>query len=373
MNLGRQIYSLLKRHAMVFVKGLGTFKRIRTSASFDAKRKVVLPPLSYIEFEHEVQEGYDFALYIQQSQHLEKSEAETLIQREIEILIDSINTDGQATLEELGQLVSYGHSYIFKPFDLSGFQFLPIEDPYVKDVDELDNLAVNNEIDNTSVESFPEEISPISEKDKKILQEVHQIDNSSSVKAPAYTTNTPYAEHNNYFEDEKPRRNNTLVYVLIAALALITLGGIYYYSIITKKLDNVDQYLTEFGIDTIDQDGDTLSTVIDTNSITPIDSTTLLANDSLVTQLEEPAPKVVEPINHKFAIVVGTHPKFAQAEAEAAEYHKKGFKHVRALPSNLEKNRKKVIWDTYPTKELRDSALRYVQKNVKSDAWPTVL
>jgi hypothetical protein len=373
MNLGRQIYSLLKRHAMVFVKGLGTFKRIRTSASFDAQRKVVLPPLGYIEFEYEVQEGYDFALYIQQSEHVDKSEAEILVQKEIEILIDSINTDGQATLEELGQLVSYGHSYIFKPFDLSGFQFLPIEDPYVKQVDELDNLADDTEINNSSVELVPEEITQISEREKGILEEVNQIDNSSQVKTPPYATNVLNTEQlYNDVEEETPKRKNTLAYVMIAALALITLGGIYYYSILAKKLDNVDQFLGE--IESTDNESDPFYTEIDSSTLAPIDSTALLANDSLVNPPQEETPPIVEePKNYKFTIVVGTHPKFEQAEAEAAEYQQKGFKHVRAVPSNLAKNRKRVIWDTYPTKELRDSALRYVQKNVKSDAWPALL
>jgi hypothetical protein len=375
MNLGRQVYSLLKRHSTVFVKGLGTFRRIRTSAAFDAKRKVVLPPLSYIEFEHDVQDGYDFTLYVQQSQQIEKSVADSIVQRQVEYLIDSIHTDGQATLEELGQLVSYGHSYIFKPFDLSGFQFLAIEDPYLKEENDSDDSSETAEesipptvLDESTIQSEQQEVV----EEKTVLKDVLQIDNSPKESASVTSTNMHDAEPQHYFEEERPKRNNTLMYVLIAAVAVITLAGIYYYSIITKKLDNVDQFIS--GIDTLDQENDSLFAEIDTNALAVADSTALLANDSLATLPQDiPTPAIEEPKNHKFTIVIGTHPKFEQAEAEAAEYQQKGFKHVRAVPSNLAKNRKRVIWDTYPTKELRDSALRYVQKNVKSDAWPAVL
>ncbi|WP_159637662.1 hypothetical protein [Sphingobacterium composti Ten et al. 2007 non Yoo et al. 2007] len=360
MILGRQVNSLLQRHSAVFVIGLGTFRRIRTSASYDAKRNVVLPPLSYIEFEHDASDGYDFSLYVQQSNQIEKSEAELLLQKEVDKLIDIIHTDGQATIDELGYLVAYGNSFIFKPLDLSGFQFVPIEDPYQNPVGD------DNEASAISDESSP--IAAVTGIANAVEQESAQ---STTVEEPVYSF--PHAgQPHDLFEEESPKRNNAIVYVLLAVVALVALGGIYYYSIISKKLDNVDQYLNS--IDSVDIEADTLTNLVDSNALLPLDS--LVSNEAdslLLVEQKVEKPIVEEPVLHKYTIVIGTHPKLEQAQQEAADYNKKGFKHVRALPSNLEKNRKKVIWDTYPTKELRDSALRYVQKNVKSDAWPTVL
>ena len=382
MILGRQIYSLLKRHTAVFVKGLGAFKRVRTSASFDAKRNVVLPPLSYIEFEHDVQEGYDFTLYVQQSNQLERVEAEKIIQKEVENLLDIINRDGQVTLDELGQLVSYGHSFIFKPFDLSGFQFVAVEDPYTKpnQLSEEEN-TIEDEI-----------ISPDLEVGKEIntqeyiptAKEPPHVDNSGSLEeVESSAANTQYlAEETNFqhqedYEENVPKRSNGIVYALIAVVALLAVGGIYYYSIISKKLDNVDQFLNTF--DNTENETDSLgniteSTLLDSASLALIDSAELATNDSLSTLHDIVKEQNKEEIiHHKYTIVIGTHKTFDQAKAEEAEFHRKGFKHVRALPSNLEKNRKKVIWDTYATKEQRDSALHYVQKNVNAEAWPTTV
>ncbi|MCA5004410.1 HU domain-containing protein [Sphingobacterium bovistauri] len=364
MILGRHIYSLLKRHSAVFVTGLGTFRRIRTSASFDAKRNVVLPPLSYIEFEYEVKDGYDFTLYVQQSQQLDKPDADRYVQYEIEKLVNTVNKDGQATLDELGQLVSYGNSYIFKPFDLSGFQFLPIEDPYVSG-DYVDPTAEStiaepsSEVGNDIVENGSSERNISTPQDEK---------SSLTNKVEPQQEHVPQGQV--YFEDE-PKRGNGMIYAIVAVLALIILGGIYYYSILSKKLDNVDRFIAD--IDSSENEVDTLLNAADTNLISFSETGEMMVDsiakkDTIVTP-----PVVEEKVPHKYTIVIGTHPKLEQAEAEATEYQQKGFKHVRALPSNLAKNRKRVIWDTYPTKELRDSALRYVQKNVKSDAWPTVL
>jgi hypothetical protein len=373
MILGRQVHSLLKRHSSVFVLGLGTFRRIRTAASYDAKRNVVLPPLSYIEFEHDSQEGYDFALYVQQINQVEKLEAERIVQQEVDKLIDAIHTDGQATLDELGSLVSYGHSFIFKPLDLSGFQFVPIEDPYQKVMESIQE-EVHEEIPNIAP-SVPV-TEPSSHVEETVVSELIDAQTAIEEQTPIENASVnSFQQHREepleYFE-ETQKRSNAVVYALIAIVALIAMGGIYYYSILSKKLDNVDQFLS--AMDSTDFVEDTTSYNVDSNAIATVDSSALVPSDSLASTVQQvPTATVEEPVLHKYTIVVGTHPKYEQAEAEAAEYQKKGFKHVRALPSNLEKNRKKVIWDTYPTKEMRDSALRYVQKNVKADAWPAVL
>ena len=364
MNLGRQIHSLLKRHSAVFVKGLGTFKRIRTSASFDAKRNVVLPPLSYIEFEHEVDNGYDFTLYVQQSNQFDKSQAEAYLKQEVDRLIDLVHQDGQATLEELGQLVAYGHNFIFKPLDLSGFQFVPLNDPYFKG--EGENVELPFAIDNLAAVG---DNSPVHTSISPPIVNSNVASEASSTAAefenrPVHTTASEYAA------PSEPKRNNGLIYGIIAVLAIIILGGIYYYSILHRNLPNFAQLNA---IDSLEHEEDSVIRAVDTAIIGALDTTQIAADDSLA-NLQEGVTTRVDPIvDHKYAIVIGTHPKFAQAEAEAAEYQRKGYKHVRALPSNLEKNLKKVIWDAYPTKELRDSALQYVQKNIIKGAWPTTL
>ena len=364
MTLGRPIYSLLKRHSNVFVKGLGTFRRIRTAASFDSKRNVVLPPLTYIEFEHGIEEGFDFILYIQQSHQLDRAAAEKFLQNQVDQLVEIVQRDGHAEIEELGQLVEYGHSFVFKPFDLSGFQFDPVSDPYVVPM-------VEEVIEDSKVYPQAETVEPelIELKAKEILapekpvETLHKTSNRVNVVNPDPTP-TPY------YEEERPRRNNAMVYALIAVLALITLGGIYYYSVISKKLDDrVDKYIS--ALDSTENEDALIDTIADNNAMLLADTSTLVVQDTLPQPKNE--EKTAEKAGYKYTIVIGTHPKFEQAEAEAAEYHKKGFEHVRALPSNLSKNRKKVIWDTYATKELRDSALRYVQKNINPEAWPTTL
>ena len=363
MILGRQINSLLKRHEAVFVKGLGTFKRIHTSASFDTKRNVVLPPLNYVEFEHESSEGYDFTLYVQQSNQLSRTEAEALVQQEVEKLIDTINQDGQVTLTELGQLVSYGYTYIFKPLDLSGFQFVPLQDPYFQSTTEVKEENEVEEVEN-EVKEVKQEIqeAPITVVQPPVKEEVLPFEASTP------PVNETLKEETLVAQEFAPKRNNGLIYGIIAALAIIILGGIYYYSIVNKNSPQVENINV---LETNEAEDDSLLSVVDTSA--RIDSTQLALNDSTqvnqTTQTVEQDPK----LDYKFTIVIGTHSKMEQADAEVAEYHKKGHTHVRVLSSNLAKNSKKVIWDAYPTKEQRDSALNFVQKNIKKDAWPFVI
>lgn len=388
MNLGRQIFTLLKRHTAVFVKGLGTFKRIRTSASYDDKRKVVLPPLSYIEFEYGVEDGYDFTLYIQQSKQIEKSLAEQLLNIEVDKIIDQIHTHGQFTLEELGLLIAYGHAFIFKPLDLSGCQFVPLQDAY-RDSN-IQEVAVNDQ-DVESIEQ--QENRQQVEIEEGILHNTGIINSSEEpaisgseekvdgiVENP--TENKPYwGGHKADIlesESEPSRKNNALIYALIAVLALVALGGIYYYSIITKKLDNVDNYLAvSDSLENVvkgseSENLDTLFSSVDSihnDSLQTVSINDTVNNETPITE-QELQPKSQE---EKYAIVIGTHKTVELAKTDVENYHRRGYKNVRALAPNLDKNLKRVIWDSYPTKELRDSALRYVKKEIKSDAWPTVL
>lgn len=44
MNLGKNINSLLKRYAEVYVPGIGVFKRIHSPAQFDKQNNVFFAP-----------------------------------------------------------------------------------------------------------------------------------------------------------------------------------------------------------------------------------------------------------------------------------------------------------------------------------------
>lgn len=381
MSLGRQIHALLKRHSAVFVKGLGTFRRVRTSASFDAKRKVVLPPISYVEFEHNTEEGYDYTLYVQQSQQLDRSAAENVVKQETEKLAENIHREGQTNLEELGQLVAYGYSFIFKPIDLSGFQFMPLEDPFRQEESTESSEAIEDEVapivadepveeevivDASQAEEIIVEDSPVESPSKPVAEEIiAPIAAEPVINDPVAPAQTALQEEQ---EEISPKKSNSRAYAVIGVIALLLLGGLYYFDVFKTNTSN---NAAVANADTLAQDtraqelDSALTAINDTlNTTAPADS---IAPSSTVVEVMEENP------NHKFAIVIGTHAKLVLAQEEAEEFNKKGHTHVRVLSPNLDKNLKKVIWDTYATKEQRDSALRYVQKNIKADAWPTVV
>lgn len=370
MSLGRQVHSLLKRHSTVFVKGLGTFRRIRTSASFDAKRKVVLPPISYIEFEHNTEEGFDYTLYIQQSQQLERDAAEAYVKQETDKLAEAIHRDGQVNLEELGQLVSYGYSYIFKPLDLSGFQFMPLEDIFIKEE------STEAEVDSPQEEDTKGEAQEVEEAEQAVEEQPNVIVNSSeedTLSAPVTETLSPRQEQpeanpidadTSVYEEVESRRSNGKTYAAIGVFALLLMAALFYFNVFQSGAKS------NLSVTTVDTSADELRS-------RELDSALLALNDTLETSTDSvvtaPTQAPAEPVNHKFTIVIGTHPRLELANAEAEEFNKKGHTHVRVLSPNMDKNLKKVIWDTYATKEERDSALRYVKKNIKADAWPTVI
>lgn len=126
MNLGKNINSLLRRYAEVYVPGIGVFKRIHSPAQFDKQNNVFLPPISYVELDYSAEQGFNMVHYIQQQENLSLGQAQQILDDTVEVLRNDLGQFGQVKLDDLGLLISYGSSLVFKPLDLSGFNFQPV-------------------------------------------------------------------------------------------------------------------------------------------------------------------------------------------------------------------------------------------------------
>jgi hypothetical protein len=364
MNLGKHIHTLLKRQTEVYVAGLGVFKRVYNPATFDAQKNVFMPPISYIEFDSTATAGYDFVSYLQQLEQIDRRDAENIVAQHVSELQAELHASGEVSLDGLGQLVSYGNTAIFKPFDLSGFNFEPIETSIPHE-----NTAVDEELpiteDHSAVtaeESIAE--APISDETPSEIIEATPI--AESVPSEDFEPVVPS-------EEEQPSSNRTSLYALVAVLAVAILGGLYYY---TQHYQTAPTAATEPLQDTTTQELATPIITSNTDSLATQD-TALAVIDTLETATDEIPKATVEEMpvteNKKFTIVIGTHRNLAQAYEEAEAFHKDGHASVRVITPNLAKNLKRVIWDTYATKAERDSALRYVRKHIKAESWGDML
>lgn len=366
MNLGKQIDSLLRKDTSVYVKGLGVFRRIRTAATFDSSRNTYLPPISYIEFDSESTEGVDFISYLQQLEKIERQDAEDKLSASVALIIQEIQHRGVCLLDNLGSLVSFGSAFVFKPHDLSGFEFVAVEDVFLHPEEEA--VEPQEEVSPEQVEETSSTVeADLSETVEDTTEEVEE-----NVEVEEETeVNTENLESFSELPDKKD--SNSYIYGLIAAFAILALGGLYYYvafynvvppipvvNIADKPIVNLDTSILDS-----DTSNQMLSSDTGENVIADQEENRGLEVD------DSDKPMDPEVVDYKYIIIIGTHPTIEQANDEAALYHKKGHMSVRVLMPNLSKNKKRVIWDTYPTRIERDSALRVVRKNIKADAWGT--
>ncbi len=381
MNIGKQLDSLLKRHSSIFVKGLGVFTRVYTPSTYDDRNNVLLPPISFIEFDIFGSEGFDFITYIQQVQHIDRDQAELYLANKVSQILEDLDQHGESTLDCLGTLVTYGNSFVFKPLDLSGFVYHAVEHipaDLTTTVAEEDN---DNSWEENSV-TLPEP-TPIVTDQEQGASEVVESTNEDLVPSESLAETSKNDLEVDVKQEailpvedtmKENKDSNSYIYGLIAAVALIILGGIYYY--LTVYTNNTPIATVPVLTDTLPVD--TLSSKVD--SIINQDSLIVdsLVKDKLKDTINNSIPKTEDKIvnkekskNYKYTIVIGTHLTLTQAQAEADSYVKKGHKTVRVLEPNLSKNLKRVVWDTYPTREKRDSALREVRKHYQKDAWGT--
>lgn len=366
MNLGKNVFNLLKRQEKVVIVGLGAFQKNHTPASYDEDRKVYLPPITYIGFDPSGEEGYDFVQYIQQLESLDRNSAVKLVEEAVKEITQRISEDGQVKLDDLGYLLSFGGGYVFKPLDLSGFNFEPIAGPVPTISDET--LA-------EAVKEVPEEIHIEEDKQSDITEEEevptveNVVEQDKEAPVPVEAQALVFAPDNLAFDDfeEEPKRNNKVWYIVLALVAIGILAALYFVNDDKNTLDPPP--LVPVVVDTTEE-------TVDTSGVVELQLDSLVAVDSLhiatVEQDSVPAQEkeLLVPADHHWQIVIGSHKTLEQAYEQAGTYNKQGYDKVRVIPSNMAKNRKKVIWDSYKTKEEADSALIYVQKNIIKDAWP---
>ncbi|QIH36234.1 SPOR domain-containing protein [Sphingobacterium sp. DR205] len=157
MNLGKDINSLLRRYAEVYVPGIGVFKRIHSPAQFDKQNNVFLPPISYVELDYSAQRGFNIVHYIQQQEHLSLVQAQQILDDTVRALRNDLGQFGQAKLDDLGLLISYGSSLVFKPLDLSGFNFQPVVNLVGPEIETVIPVREDEHGLADSVESVPSE------------------------------------------------------------------------------------------------------------------------------------------------------------------------------------------------------------------------
>ncbi|GHE43758.1 HU domain-containing protein [Sphingobacterium griseoflavum] len=350
MNLGKNVYNLLKRQPEVYIKGLGAFKRNHTPATYDEKRQVYLPPISYIDFDQTSLRGADFIAYVAQLQAIDRREAEVQVADVVQTLLREIREEGQAKLDDLGFLVSYGEGYVFKALDLSGFNYEPIDAAIAPPVEVPPTVAAAE----TPGQAY-------SEGDKPALTQ-EDVPTEQPVSAEILE---PFFENGNLGNQQA--KSNAIWYILIALLALATIAALYYFN---KRSSSVVEQVVV--VDSPENEVDTTATALPVDTLSRPDSLALALMDSTQAEMsaatEAPLNNDVTP--DQWQIVIGIHPTMAKANEHAAAMRKKGYTSVRAVPSKMVKNNKKVIWDSYVTKEEMEAALQYVRKNIEKDAWP---
>lgn len=490
MNLGKSINSLLRRYTEVYVPGVGVFKRIHSPAQFDKQNNVFLPPISYVELDYSAQQGFNMVHYVQQQENLSFAHAQQVVEDAVSNLQRELAQFGQIKLDDLGVLISYGSSLVFKPLDLSGFNFQPIENfagPDIETVipeleedqqfvaqpvpgdeeDVVEPLAQDTTVtkepqtisrkeedttvqkeEGTSVPKEEDTVFPIEEdttvpKEDDTTLATEQIQNHADVnvddRSEQYHSTAPLPEQQHPEEtellganrlsdsdpsaddeeeleataiegaitsanstsapilyEEEPGDSNAIWYWITAAIVLImVIVGVFYTNPALKNsIFGGGQPSLKPAVDTlIDKNSmpviDTASQALVADSLKKTDS---LAQPTVSDTLKsvgvgtanksdhnaggmqaDPVIKESIPVAQpKYQLVIGSARTMVQAEQEAKRLREIGYKTARAVEGKLKKNRKKVILNTYLTKEEADLAKKSVEKKIK-DAWVETL
>lgn len=388
MNLGKNINNLLKRYAEVYVKGLGVFKRKHSAAQFDKQRDLFLPPISYVEFDSTAESGFNFIHYIQQQQNLNLDAATQVLQDAVADLKDQLIQNGQAKLEDLGHIVSYGSSLVFKPLDLSGFNFEPIRHVIAPEIETVipdreleENIPFSpTELEEPVEDSIEDEPADTEQVEEEIVPETVVVATLPVETPVAPIIHEPVSETIDeradtdpaIFYQERSNKSNTVWYYISAAI-IIVVSVIVAFLLNPSLKDQLFGKKQAIAPVVVPAPVDTLpkvdSTQLKQNSTATVDSlkvdTAALQTALKETVVVKESVPVAQP---NYQLVIATPKTMELAEEEVQRLRKKGYQTVRAVDSKFKRNKKRVIWDTYMTKEEADRDQATVAKTF-SGAW----
>lgn len=357
MNLGKSINNVLKRHAEVKVDGIGVFKRKHTPATFDQSRNAFLPPINYLELDTQGTFGYDFVTYVQRQLQVDRQQAMVIVNQEVEKVKEELLQSGQAKLDDIGYLVNYGNTFVFKPLDLTGFNFEPIKDiedkmrSFIETEGAKMPISPVKEVVSEEETVVPPIVSPSvsaqSTEEEKIQEE--QEEASQIVEA---------------WIPERSKSSGTVWYVVAALVSLGIIGGLYYY------WDMQKQHISTPVASIPAQD-----TSVHLQPLPQPDTVVLMAavdsakSDSVRQDSVVQKPVELQPATHEWMIVVGSHAHWNQAEQQVEDLRAKGHKKVYIYESKRSKKWKKVVWKSFKTKEEADIELRQVRESIEPNAF----
>lgn len=267
MNLGKNINSLLKRYAEVYVPGIGVFKRIHSPAQFDKQNNVFLPPISYVELDYSAQHGFNIVHYIQQQENLGLNQAQQILSEAVDNLRADLGQFGQAKLDDLGLLISYGASLVFKPLDLSGFDFQPVTNLVAP---EIETVVSSLE------EAKEEELTTLAVEEDPIVEEDPVVEANDKVE-PAIESMPDTADQDETIEVEEVKEEAETAQEPVA---------------VTDPVADETIQETELANDLIDDETDELSlTKEETEELEPVDTTVIADSNHSVTPKEENTSK----------------------------------------------------------------------------------
>lgn len=333
MNLGLCIANLLRRYPAVEVPGIGVFKIVRQSASFDQTRSVLHPPVSRIELTEE-STGHSLLLdYLQAQKGVDEATAARMLDQAVTHVKDALTRNGQALLDGLGYLVSEGSSLVFRPFVAEGIENRPLKVPGAR-------TAVDKPVE-------------VAEEKEEAEEEIAAEQPEAEATGGGRTTRWVVA---------------AAVLVLLSAAAAIWVyrpdwitGGQGDRVSSQGAQDTIGSGPSGAGIGALASTADTLSTV-DSTALAGAAVADSVRVDTAAAEPEPKRPTVT------YEIIVGSFATMAQAEKYVAKMKAKGYD-LKAMDSRMPGNRKKISWGSYATEEEAYRELARVKKNFEPGAW----
>lgn len=353
MDLGGHILNILLNQPKVYVDGLGRFARVYISAKYDEENELYLPPITYIEFDRFAKDGFDFTRYLQKTKKIDYKAAQKEVAEKVEEIQTELVNKSSVFLDNLGYLISHGEGFVFKPLDLSGFNFEPVREKELKVPTKEENKK------DPTIAEVEEQAKPVV---KDIGEEVH-IDSQHEEEGRAERSFD--AEEDTSVEEVEIAGNsiqkNRSVWYVLGAIVLMIFIGYFVYSFINQSVDNNQGKTTPIAENEYQEEKEE-----------GIENTeTVSKSQEKTADLEDVDEKTSNDSyeDHNYQIVIGSHRSLDDAEEQRDYFHNEGYTAVKVIPSNRSGNLKKVIWDSFKEKSEADSALRHVRKNYVKDAW----
>ena len=364
MNIEKYISDLLYRYQCVTIPGFGAFLTEFKSAQINTTSNVMSPPKKSLAFNPHLQNNDGLlANHIALEEKISYSEAVVALKKQVEKWSLKLEFGDMLTLEGIGDLVkNHEGNIMFIPSESVNYNTdsFGLTDIVTPDVTREENIVSQQVQEIVLNERFDKTVN--TETTQKTAVEKLFEGKQSNTDFSSFSNEEP-AEQTTTTTSPIKKKSKIPVFISIAAIIVLAIGGVYGYKIYNDKLVDEATLIVQKEVQDKVEKSIQEATFVMSN---PMETVQVKVNNSTTPTTEN--TETISTDNLPYHIIAGSFKSETNAKNKTKELHNLGYEQANIIGKNAH-NLFMVAYKSFSDYNTAINELKNIQENDNEEAW----